>query len=110
MSPPRGPEPANIEVDREHGVTIEWDDGHGSRFGLEELRLNCPCAECRGLRQRGIVVWPRPGAPEALRIETADLVGAYGLSVDWNDAHTTGIFSWETLRAWCHCPVCAAGG
>jgi DUF971 family protein len=70
-------EPANIEVDREHGVTVEWDDGQVSRFGLEELRLNCQCAECRGLRQRDVAVWPRPGAPEALRIETAALVGAY---------------------------------
>ena len=39
----------------------------------------------------------------------ADLVGGYGLSVVWNDTHGTGIYSWETLRAWCHCPVCASG-
>jgi DUF971 family protein len=109
MSPPRRPEPTNIEVDREHGVTVEWDDGHLSRFGLEELRLNCPCAECRGLRQRDVVVWPRAGAPEVLRVETAQLVGGYGISVVWNDSHSTGIYSWETLRAWCHCPVCASG-
>jgi DUF971 family protein len=61
------------------------------------------------LRQRDVAVWPRPGAPEALRIVTAALVGGYGLSVDWNDTHTTGIYSWETLRAWCGCPVCASG-
>ena len=109
MSPPRPPEPTDIEVDRDHGVTIEWDDGHVSQFGLEELRLNCPCAECRGLRQRDVVVWPRAGAPEALRVETAELVGGYGINVVWNDRHSTGIYSWETLRAWCHCPVCAAG-
>ncbi|HEV3365199.1 MAG TPA: DUF971 domain-containing protein [Acidimicrobiia bacterium] len=109
MSPPPGPEPADIEVDREHGVTIEWDDGHMSRFGLEELRLNCPCAECRTLRERSVVVWPRPGAPDPLRVETAELVGGYGMSVVWNDTHRTGIYSWETLRAWCHCPLCASG-
>jgi hypothetical protein len=28
---PRGPEPADIEVDREHGVTIEWEDGFAFR-------------------------------------------------------------------------------
>jgi DUF971 family protein len=81
MSPPRGPEPRDVEVDREHGVTIEWEDGHVSHFGLEELRLNCGCAECRGLRQRDVVVWPRAGAPEVLRVETADLVGGYGIGV-----------------------------
>jgi DUF971 family protein len=110
MSATRRPEPGNIEVDREHGVTIEWDDGHVSRFGLEELRRNCPCAECRGLRQRDVVIWPGVGVPAVLRIETAALTGGYGLSVVWNDTHDTGIYSWETLRAWCHCPMCLSGG
>ena len=109
MSPSPGSEPADVEVDREHGVTIKWEEGHVSRFGLEELRLNCPCAECRGLRQRGVVVWPRTGVPEVLRVETAELVGGYGMSVVWNDTHNTGIYSWETLRAWCDCPRCALG-
>jgi len=90
MSSPRRAEPTDIEVDRDHGVTIEWDDGHGSRFGLEELRLNRPCAECRGVRQRDVVVWARAGAPEARRVETAELVGGYGMSVVWNDSHSTG--------------------
>lgn len=105
-----GPEPASVDIDREQGVTIKWDDRHESQFGLEELRLNCHCAECRGLRERGVVIWPRAGAPEALRVDTAEMVGAYGLSINWNDGHSTGIYSWEMLLAHCHCPVCAAGG
>jgi DUF971 family protein len=110
VSQPRGPEPVTIDVDRDHGVTIEWQDDHGSRFDLDELRINCQCAECRGLRQRGMAVWPRPGAPSPLRIESADLVGAYGIHFVWNDGHRTGIYPWEILRAWCHCPRCAPGG
>ena len=109
MSRPGGPEPTSVDVDRDQGVTIEWDDDHVSRFGLEELRLNCQCAECRGLRQRGVVIWPRPGAPETLRVETAELVGAYGITIEWNDTHSTGIYSWELLRASCHCPGCTSG-
>jgi ATP-binding protein involved in chromosome partitioning len=109
LSPGAIPEPADIEVDREHGLTIEWDDGHVSRFGLEPLRLNCQCAECRGLRQRDVVVWPSAGAPETLRIESAELVGSYGMSIVWNDTHSTGIYSWETLLAWCACPRCTSG-
>lgn len=107
--PPRVPEPRNIDVDREAGVTIEWEDHHVSRFGLEELRVNCQCAECRELRRKGVTVWPRPGAPEPLRIETADLVGAWAISFVWNDRHRTGIYPWESLRAWCHCSECAGG-
>ncbi|MGH9004102.1 MAG: gamma-butyrobetaine hydroxylase-like domain-containing protein, partial [Acidimicrobiia bacterium] len=58
------------------------------------------------LRERGVVLWPRAGAPEPLRVETAELVGAYGMSVVWNDGHSTGIFSWEMLRGSCPCAVC----
>jgi DUF971 family protein len=41
------PAPVTIDVDRDHGVTLTWADGTTSEFGLEELRQQCPCAECR---------------------------------------------------------------
>ena len=41
----------------------------------------------------------QPAAP-ALRIETAKEVGNWGLNLHWNDGHTTGIYTWEILRAW----------
>jgi DUF971 family protein len=92
--------PTGVEVDRERGVTLTWPDGAASRFGLEELRVNCPCAECRGLRERDQAVWPTPSSPHPLRVEGAELVGAWGLSLRWNDGHSTGIFAWEILRRW----------
>jgi DUF971 family protein len=93
-------EPANIDLDRDRGLTVTWDDGEVSRFGLEELRVNCPCAECRGLRDKGEVAWPKPSSPRPLRAENAELVGAWGLSIRWNDGHSTGIYAWDVLRAW----------
>ncbi|MDQ4097575.1 MAG: DUF971 domain-containing protein [Actinomycetota bacterium] len=93
--------PAAIDIQRDHGVTITWDDGHLSRFDLEDLRINCPCAQCRDLRQDAKQVWPRPGAPTPLRIESARQVGNWGLNVAWNDGHTTGIYTWTMLRSWC---------
>ena len=36
----------------------------------------------------------------ALRIQTAQQVGNWGLNVGWNDGHTTGIFPFEALRRW----------
>ena len=62
--------------------------------------MNCPCAECRGLRDRGQTVWPKPTSPEPLRAENAELVGAWGLSIPWNDGHSTGIYAWDVLRDW----------
>jgi DUF971 family protein len=104
--PPDGAAPITIDVERERGVTITWADEHVSRFGLEDLRSNCPCAQCRGLRQEGQAAWPLPGAPDTLRIESAAQVGNWGLNLHWNDGHTTGIYTWQTLRAWCDCDEC----
>ena len=92
--------PTGVEVDRERGLTLTWPDALTSTFTLEELRVNCPCAECRGLRERNLPVWPKPNSPQPLRIEDAELIGAWGITLHWNDRHGTGIFSWELLRAW----------
>ncbi len=94
------PTPTGVEVDRERGLTLAWPDGATSSYGLEELRVNCPCAECRGLRERHLPVWPKPASPQPLRIEDGELIGAWGITLRWNDGHSTGIFSWELLRHW----------
>lgn len=93
-------EPATIDLERDRRLTIVWDDDVVSRFSLEELRVNCPCAECRGLRDQGAAVWPKPTSPQPLRAEGAELVGAWGVSLRWNDGHSTGIYAWDVLRAW----------
>ena len=93
-------DPVTVDVERERGVTITWDDGRVSRFGLEELRISCMCAQCRGLREQGNDAWSQVGGAPPLRIESAREVGNWGLNLHWNDGHTTGIYTWEVLRAW----------
>jgi DUF971 family protein len=90
----------DITIDREAGVEIEFLDGHRCSFGLEELRLACPCASCRGARDKGEVPWPTPRSPQPLTISDAKLIGAWGLSITWNDGHATGIYPWDSLRRW----------
>ena len=92
--------PTTIDVERERGVTITWDDGRVSQFGLEELRVNCLCAQCRGLREQGQEAWTPEVSVAALRINDAREVGNWGLNFTWSDGHTTGIYTWEVLRAW----------
>lgn len=46
-------EPKTIDVAKDEGVTIEFFDGHVAKFDLMTLRLSCPCASCRTLRDRG---------------------------------------------------------
>ena len=90
--------PVTVDLDRERGLELTWADGATSRFGLEELRRHCPCAACRTRRERGMPLWPGPTSPRPLRVVDAELVGAWGLGITWNDGHSTGIYSWELLR------------
>jgi DUF971 family protein len=94
------PDVTSIEVDRERGVTVTFEDGHECHFVLEDLRVNCPCAMCRTLRDQGRAPWEaEEGDP--LRVLDAELVGAYGLRLTWSDRHSTGIYTWVLLRSWC---------
>ena len=92
--------PTEVELDRAVGLTLQWADGTTSHFGLDELRRNCPCAECRGLREQGRPVGPNPGSLLKLTAIGAELVGGWGLTINWSDGHGTGIFAWSMLRAW----------
>lgn len=91
----------DITVKRDEYVEVRFGDGRTCRFGLAELRVNCPCAECRGIREAGEEPGLRPASAAPLRIEDAQLVGAWGLGLAWNDGHATGIYPWESLRRWC---------
>ena len=96
-----GDQPAvTVDLDRRRGLTVRWPDGRARSFTLETLRVNCPCAACRGLRDKGQTVWPGPQAPQPLEALGAELVGNWGITITWNDGHSTGIFTWDVLRAW----------
>jgi DUF971 family protein len=90
--------PVTIDVQRSTGLVLVWADGTTSRFELEELRRQCPCAACRHRRGRNLPVWPVAASPRPLRIVDAELVGAWGMSITWNDGHSTGIYSWDLFR------------
>ena len=57
-------ETMNIEVAVDTGVTLTYVDGYVVSFDLVTLRQGCPCATCRGLRDQGEEVWPRPNRYE----------------------------------------------
>jgi DUF971 family protein len=92
--------PAGIDVQRDHRVTITFEDGAVCEFPVRELRAACPCAACRGMRELGRAAWPLPGLPDTISVSDAHLNGAWGLSIDWSDGHNTGIYAWAVLRRW----------
>lgn len=92
--------PVDIDIKRAESVTVTFDDGQTCEFPVQRLRAACPCAACRGQRERGQIAWPKPGQPETIAILHAQLAGAWGLSIDWDDGHSTGIYAWTVLRRW----------
>jgi DUF971 family protein len=92
---PEAKSPTEVELDRARGLALRWADGTTAHFDFEELRRNCPCAECRGVRDQG----REPGGRDPHAID-AKLIGAWGMSLRWDDGHDTGIYAWSVLRAW----------
>ena len=109
------PEHVRVNQTEGTGVEIDWKDGHKSRWTFAWLRDACPCATCVEERE---VSGREPGQPKAqpktalpmykapVRPKQARPVGRYAISFDWNDGHTSGIYSWHYLRSICRCSSC----
>lgn len=105
--------PMGITADRQsRRLSIDWSDGHHSEYSFSLLRYACPCAECRGGHDN------MGGDPDpeifsraemdtpAARLKNIEAVGAYALTIQWEDGHHFGIYNWNYLRALCPCPQC----
>jgi DUF971 family protein len=111
--------PKHVRVHKTEGtgVEIDWKDGHTSHWTFQWLRDACPCATCVEEREAS---GREPGQPkpqpktalpmfrEPVRPKEVRAVGRYAISFDWNDGHTSGIFSWHYLRSMCQCAACVS--
>jgi hypothetical protein len=63
--------PRNIDIKKDRGITIEWEDGSTSYYSVAYLRRMSPSAEMRELRQQQqrnpLTVLPSRGAGGAGR-------------------------------------------
>jgi DUF971 family protein len=84
-------------------VKFTWEDGHVGEYGEEYLRGYCPCAMCQGHgpQRKFISV---PGA----KLVAVRPVGNYAIEFQWQDGHSTGIYTYDYLRALCPCDACSA--
>jgi DUF971 family protein len=97
-------------------MTVTWSDGHTSVYSFTLLRNACPCAECRGGHENmgsdpdlEMFDLPEVDIP-ATRMRNLEAVGTYGLTIEWEDGHHYGIYTWEFLRKLCPCPICRDSG
>lgn len=105
--------PTNIRKKDASTLQIEWDDGHVSLYGLDELRRKCPCASCREARSGAAmnplrILQAHEVISQNLDVKQAEVVGRYAVSFLWNDGHSTGIYTFELLRELCQCDACQA--
>jgi len=98
--------PARIQL-TDQELHIWWQDATESRLPLKDLRLQCPCANCR--EARGQPHGPQLVGSELPMVTSAsvdptaeatgfDPVGRYGLRMKWADGHDAGIYTFEMLR------------
>ena len=110
------PEKVRVLLTEGKGLEIDWADGHKSAWSFAWLREACPCATCVEQRNAGR---PQAGPAEAearrrccpctrrrpsrpARMPWA----ATHIQFNWQDGHSSGIYSWEYLRRVCQCQEC----
>lgn len=83
-------------------LAIKWDDQSETFIRLETLRRRCPCAGCQG--EVDVMGQLHKGPEQRLSAASFKLVriqavGTYALQPFWGDGHSSGIFSFENLKA-----------
>jgi DUF971 family protein len=78
-------------------IRLEFDSGESCTLPCLELRFQCPCAACvdeitgkRTLKRETLRPDVRP-----VRIQP---VGRYGIHIEWNDGHRTGMYHFDRLH------------
>jgi DUF971 family protein len=91
-----------MDLKRDRGLTIQWDDGASSYYSIGYLRRMSPSAEAREVREKlkknPLTVLPASPPSGPLVAVDAELVGNYAIKIVFSDGHSTGIYSWDYLR------------
>jgi DUF971 family protein len=107
---PLSTDPEHIAISKSNGIKIDWKDGHQSEYGLQYLRDECPCAACTGAHgtppRPKVAADPFPMFKPTLKMLSVEPVGSYAIRINWNDGHSSGIYSWEHFRSICPCTEC----
>ena len=112
----RAMRPRAIDLKKDRGLTVEWEDGSASSYSIAYLRRMSPSADMRNLRdeiaRNPLTVLPSSaghagrsatgaggGGAGALVATGAEMVGNYAIRITFSDGHSTGIYSWDYLRS-----------
>lgn len=103
-SPAPNVSPKHLDVKREKGITVQWNDGTVKFYSIVLLRKQSPSADARQLREEmarnPLTVLPASAlssSDKPLTIVNVEPVGHYALRIIFSDGHNTGIYSWGYL-------------
>ncbi len=91
--------PTNIRaLQADQILEVVWPEGPVDRFPYRLLRAECPCAACRNEWTGERMLDPNSIRPD-LKLVGMENIGTYAVQLSWNDGHSSGLFTWESLRA-----------
>lgn len=92
--------PKHLDLQRESGLHIEWDDGSSTFYPVTFLRRMSPSADTKQIREEleenPLAILPSTHN-EPLTVTDIQLVGNYAVRFIFSDGHSAGIYSWEYL-------------
>ena len=90
--------PTNIRaLQAEQVLELTWGGDTVARLDYRYLRGECPCAACRNEWTGQRILDPATIRSD-LRLEGMEGIGNYAIRLGWNDGHSSGLYTWETLR------------
>lgn len=78
-------------------VVLTWRDGTVSAVNNVELRASCKCANCIH-EVTGEPVLRKEDIPLDIRAEDVAVVGNYAVSITWSDGHSSGLYSFSSIK------------
>jgi DUF971 family protein len=89
--------PEEVALTGDGQLRILWPGGSEETVSFKRLRDRCPCAGCVE-EWSGRKTLDPATIPDDIRPLAIDPIGNYAIQITWSDGHSTGIYTWDTLR------------
>ena len=74
-------------------LEIDWNDGRTITYLYEDLRVLCPCADCRNQTiNQGEMI-----GKEDVKITRIEPAGNYAIRIVFDDGHGTGLYTFTQM-------------
>jgi DUF971 family protein len=89
--------PEEIDLTSDGRLRIVWPGGQEVKVPFKQVRDHCPCAQCVE-EWTGRKMLDPASIPDDIRPLRIEPVGNYAVQISWSDGHSSGIYTWDTLR------------